>query len=119
MDEAVLTGTGHLRGRQVAVIVSEFGFLAGSIGVAAGERLVRAVERATGSACRWSRPLPRAGPACRKARWRSCRWSRWRRRSPITGRPDCPTSSTSGIPPPAGCSPLGSLGHVTAAERGR
>ena len=47
MDEAVLTGTGHLRSRQVAVIVSEFGFLAGSIGVAAGERLVRAVERAT------------------------------------------------------------------------
>jgi acyl-CoA carboxylase subunit beta len=48
LDEAVLTGTGRLRGRQVAVVVSEFGFLAGSIGVAAGERLVRAVERATG-----------------------------------------------------------------------
>jgi acetyl-CoA carboxylase carboxyl transferase beta subunit len=47
LDEAVLTGTGRLRGRRVAVIVSEFGFLAGSIGVAAGERLVRAVERAT------------------------------------------------------------------------
>jgi acetyl-CoA carboxylase beta subunit len=47
LDEAVLTGSGRLRGRQVAVIVSEFGFLAGSIGVAAGERLVRAVERAT------------------------------------------------------------------------
>ena len=47
MDEAVLTGTGRLRGRQVAVVASEFGFLAGSIGVAAGERLVRAVERAT------------------------------------------------------------------------
>src|SRR5919197_2073374 len=47
LDEAVLTGTGRLRGRQVAVIASEFGFLAGSIGVAAGERLVRAVERAT------------------------------------------------------------------------
>jgi acetyl-CoA carboxylase carboxyl transferase beta subunit len=47
LDEAVLTGTGRLRGRQVAVVVSEFGFLAGSIGVAAGERLVRAVERAT------------------------------------------------------------------------
>ena len=31
----------------MAVIASEFGFLAGSIGVAAGERLVRAVERAT------------------------------------------------------------------------
>jgi acyl-CoA carboxylase subunit beta len=47
LDEAVLTGTGRLRGRQVAVVASEFGFLAGSIGVAAGERLVRAVERAT------------------------------------------------------------------------
>jgi acetyl-CoA carboxylase carboxyl transferase beta subunit len=47
LDEAVLTGTGRLRGRQVAVVVSEFGFLAGSIGVAAGERLVRAVERAS------------------------------------------------------------------------
>lgn len=47
LDEAVLTGAGRLRGRQVAVIVSEFAFLAGSIGVAAGERLARAVERAT------------------------------------------------------------------------
>jgi acyl-CoA carboxylase subunit beta len=47
LDEAVRTGTGRLRGRRVAVIASEFGFLAGSIGLAAGERLVRAVERAT------------------------------------------------------------------------
>jgi acetyl-CoA carboxylase carboxyl transferase beta subunit len=47
LDEAILTGTGRLHGRQVAVVVSEFEFLAGSIGVAAGERLVRAVERAT------------------------------------------------------------------------
>jgi acetyl-CoA carboxylase carboxyl transferase beta subunit len=47
LDESVLTGSGRLRGRQVGVIASEFAFLAGSIGVAAGERLVRAVERAT------------------------------------------------------------------------
>jgi acetyl-CoA carboxylase beta subunit len=47
LDEAVRTGAGRLGGHQVAVIASEFGFLAGSIGVAAGERLVRAVERAT------------------------------------------------------------------------
>jgi acetyl-CoA carboxylase carboxyl transferase beta subunit len=47
MDEAVRTGAGRLHGRQVAVVVSEFAFLAGSIGVAAGERLVAAVERAT------------------------------------------------------------------------
>lgn len=47
LDESVLTGVGRLRGRRVAVLVGEFGFLAGSIGVAAAERLVRAVERAT------------------------------------------------------------------------
>lgn len=47
LDEAVLTGVGRLRGRRVAVLACEFGFLAGSIGIAAAERLVRAVERAT------------------------------------------------------------------------
>ncbi len=45
-DESVITGEGRLRGRRVALVVCEFGFLAGSIGVAAGERLVRAIERA-------------------------------------------------------------------------
>ncbi|GAB3485034.1 carboxyl transferase domain-containing protein [Nocardiopsis coralliicola] len=46
-DEAVLTGEGRLRGRRVAAVVGEFGFLAGSIGVAAAERVTAAVERAT------------------------------------------------------------------------
>lgn len=48
-DEAVLTGAGSLRGRRIAVIACEFGFLAGSVGVAAAERIVTAVERATES----------------------------------------------------------------------
>ncbi|MGW0196456.1 carboxyl transferase domain-containing protein [Nonomuraea sp. NPDC003201] len=47
LDEAVITGEGLLHGRRVAVVACEFGFLAGSIGVAAAERLVTAVERAT------------------------------------------------------------------------
>jgi acyl-CoA carboxylase subunit beta len=47
VDESVLTGEGEIRGRRVAVVVCEFGFLAGSIGTAAAERLVQAVERAT------------------------------------------------------------------------
>lgn len=47
LDEAILTGEGRIRGRRVAVIAGEFAFLAGSIGVAAAERLVLAVERAT------------------------------------------------------------------------
>ena len=47
VDESVVTGEGLLRGRRVAVLVGEFGFLAGSIGRAAADRLVTAVERAT------------------------------------------------------------------------
>ena len=46
-DESVRTGAGLIRARRVAVIVSEFSFLAGSIGQAAAERIVQAVERAT------------------------------------------------------------------------
>jgi acyl-CoA carboxylase subunit beta len=46
-DEAVLTGQGRIVGRRVAVVVCEFGFLGGSIGVAAAERITAAVERAT------------------------------------------------------------------------
>nr|WP_033322524.1 carboxyl transferase domain-containing protein [Actinomadura atramentaria] len=46
-DEAVLTGEGLLRGRRVACVVSEFRFLAGSIGLATADRIVAAVERAT------------------------------------------------------------------------
>jgi acetyl-CoA carboxylase carboxyl transferase beta subunit len=47
LDESVITGEMRLGGRRVAVVATEFGFLAGTIGVAAAERLVRAVERAT------------------------------------------------------------------------
>lgn len=47
VDESVVTGEGRLRGRRVAFVACEFGFLAGSIGRAAAERLVLAVERAT------------------------------------------------------------------------
>ncbi|TDL36808.1 carboxyl transferase domain-containing protein [Arthrobacter nitrophenolicus] len=46
-DESVITGAGLIRGRRVAVIVSEFSFLAGSIGHAAAERIVAAMHRAT------------------------------------------------------------------------
>ncbi|WP_312858322.1 carboxyl transferase domain-containing protein, partial [Pseudonocardia pini] len=47
VDEAVITGEGRIAGRRVAVVCSEFGFLAGSIGVATAERLITAIERAT------------------------------------------------------------------------
>ncbi len=47
LDESVVTGEGRIRGRRVALAACEFGFLAGSIGVRAADRLVAAVERAT------------------------------------------------------------------------
>jgi acyl-CoA carboxylase subunit beta len=47
LDESVITGEGRLAGRRVAVAACEFGFLGGSIGVAAAERLTASIERAT------------------------------------------------------------------------
>ncbi|OBB61906.1 acetyl-CoA carboxyl transferase [Mycobacterium sp. 852013-51886_SCH5428379] len=47
LDESVLTGEGRVFGRRVAVLACEFDFLAGSIGVAAAERITAAVQRAT------------------------------------------------------------------------
>ncbi|WP_238421222.1 acetyl-CoA carboxylase carboxyltransferase subunit alpha/beta [Gordonia sp. 'Campus'] len=46
-DESVTTGTGVIGGHPVALVVSEFGFLGGSIGRDAGARIVTAVRRAT------------------------------------------------------------------------
>jgi acetyl-CoA carboxylase carboxyl transferase subunit beta len=47
LTEAVLTGTGAIHGRDIVIGVIDFSFLGGSIGVAAGERLARAFEKAT------------------------------------------------------------------------
>ena len=46
-DESVVTGRARVHGRPIAVIANEFTFLAGSIGVAAADRITGAVERAT------------------------------------------------------------------------
>lgn len=46
-DESVLTGAGLIRGHEVVIVVSEFNFLAGSIGLSAADRIVSAIERAT------------------------------------------------------------------------
>ncbi|MGV0600017.1 carboxyl transferase domain-containing protein, partial [Mycolicibacterium pulveris] len=47
LDESVVTGEGTIFGRRVALVMCEFDFLAGSIGVAAAERITMAVQRAT------------------------------------------------------------------------
>jgi acetyl-CoA carboxylase beta subunit len=47
LDEAVITGTADIRGRRCAMLLCDFGFLGGSIGIAAGERLAAAIRQAT------------------------------------------------------------------------
>ena len=102
VDESLLSGEGLMHGRRVAVVVGEFAFLAGSIGRAAADRLVAAIERATGrgaAAARRARQRrhPDAGGHAR----RSCRWCGSRRPSPRTRTPACRTSSTCATPRPA------------------
>jgi len=47
LTESALTGTGSIYGRDIVLAIIDFSFLGGSIGVAAGERLARAFEKAT------------------------------------------------------------------------
>jgi acetyl-CoA carboxylase carboxyl transferase subunit beta len=58
VDESVTTGRATIDGLPLAIIAGEFGFLAGSIGRAAADRLVAAVERATAEG------LPLVGLTC-------------------------------------------------------
>lgn len=46
VNESIVTGQSTIRGHDVALIVGEFGFLAGTQGVASAERVVRTFERA-------------------------------------------------------------------------
>src|SRR5258705_153071 len=47
LDEAVITGVATIRGRRIAMLLCDFGFLGGSIGIAASDRLAAAIRRAT------------------------------------------------------------------------
>ncbi|WP_433422365.1 carboxyl transferase domain-containing protein [Microtetraspora malaysiensis] len=116
-DESVITGEGTLDGRRVAVAVCEFSFLAGSIGVAAAERLTRAVERATAERL----PLL-AAPASGGTRMQEGAFA-FAQMAKITAA--VAAHRAAGLPyvvylrhPTTGgvLASWGSLGHVTAAE---
>lgn len=47
LTEAAVIGKGYIRGRPIILAVTDFGFLAGSMGSVVGEKLTRAVEKAT------------------------------------------------------------------------
>jgi acetyl-CoA carboxylase beta subunit/acetyl-CoA carboxylase alpha subunit len=119
VDESVLTGEGLIRGRRVAVIVSEFRFLAGSIGLAAAGRIIQAVERAT----REGLPLL-AGPASGGTRMQEGTLA-FLSMVKITGA--VRAHRQAGLPylvylrhPTTGgvMASWGSLGHITVAEPG-
>jgi acetyl-CoA carboxylase carboxyl transferase beta subunit len=46
LPESVLTGRAEIHGHPIALVAGEFGFLGGSMGVASGERIARAFDRA-------------------------------------------------------------------------
>jgi acetyl-CoA carboxylase carboxyl transferase subunit beta len=119
LDEAVRTGEGRIHGRRVAVVACEFAFLAGSIGVDAGDRLVTAVERAT----REGLPLV-AAPASGGTRMQEGTVAFLQMVKVAAAIDD---HKTAGLPylvylrhPTTGgvLASWGSLGHVTAAEPG-
>ncbi len=47
LKEGVVSGLGKIEGREVSVAVMEFNFLGGSMGSVMGEKITRAIERAT------------------------------------------------------------------------
>lgn len=119
VDESVLTGEGLIRGRRVAVIVSEFTFLGGSIGLAAADRIVEAIERAT----RKGLPLL-AGPASGGTRMQEGTLAflsmvkisaavRMHRQAALPYLVYLRHPTTGGV-----MASWGSLGHVTVAEPG-
>jgi acetyl-CoA carboxylase carboxyl transferase subunit beta len=47
LNEAAIVGKGFIRGRPVVLAITDFGFMAGSMGSVVGEKLTRAIEEAT------------------------------------------------------------------------
>ena len=48
--DAVITGVGSIEGKKVSIAVMDFGFLAATMGSVVGEKITRAIERATAQA---------------------------------------------------------------------
>ena len=47
LEESVLTGKGHIDGKEVVLMVMDRRFLMGSMGQVVGEKITRGIERAT------------------------------------------------------------------------
>ena len=50
-EDTILAGVGKVRGVKLVAVVHEFAFMAGSLGIAAGEAIIKAFERAIAEKC--------------------------------------------------------------------
>ena len=50
-EDTILAGLGKVKGLKLVAVVHEFNFIGGSLGIAAGEAIVKAFERATSEKC--------------------------------------------------------------------
>ena len=55
MTEAAVTGRCRIDGIDVTLVVLDFGFMGGSMGIVVGEKVALALENAASKRCPWSR----------------------------------------------------------------
>ena len=100
-NDAIKLGFGKLEGLPVVIGVQDFEFMGGSLGMAAGEAVIKALETAVEKGTPSSCSPPRAARACRREFSRSCSCPAPRSRCRCCAKPRGHTSSCSPIRPPA------------------
>jgi len=51
LEDTIVAGLGHVQGVKLVAVVHEFNFMGGSLGIAAGEAIIKAFERAIAEKC--------------------------------------------------------------------
>lgn len=51
LEDTIVAGLGHVQGVKLVAVVHEFNFMGGSLGIAAGEAIIRAFEKAIAEKC--------------------------------------------------------------------
>jgi acetyl-CoA carboxylase carboxyl transferase subunit beta len=87
--EALVTGSGKIRGFDVVVAVTEFGFLGASMGSAFGEKFVRAVERAITMKLPFISVSSSGGARMHESSFSLMQWPRQRLRWPDSAIANC------------------------------
>ena len=70
LEDTIVAGVGRVQGVKLVGVVHEFNFMGGSLGMAAGEAIIKAFEKAIAEKCPLVIFPASGGDACRKA---SCR----------------------------------------------